>query len=151
MTAFLTLSYNFCFSRLETSIQSNLIVLGSQFQTHNFPLFFVSIIITVNHGEPDRRRRLRVPFRLRQPLLLGGPRRSSPAGAEQPPHLPLRPLRRANLRHLLHHPSLLQPLQVNYNFHSSSAPPPTPSVHIRQDYFLFCYKKNISCIVNNTN
>lgn len=75
-------------------------------------LFLFFGVSSVNHGEPNRRWRVRVPFRVRQPLLLRGPRRSSAGGAEQPPRLPVRPLRRANLWHLLHLPSQPQPLQV---------------------------------------
>ena len=57
-------------------------------------------------------RRLSLPLWLRKPLLLGGPRWSSAAEPEQPSYLSIRPLCRANLRHLLHCPSQTQPSQV---------------------------------------
>jgi len=78
-------------------------------------LHFASLsfsVSSVNHAQPNRRRRFQLPFRLRKPPLLRGSRRSFAGGAEQPSHLPLRPLRRANLRHLLYLPSQTQPLQV---------------------------------------
>lgn len=50
-----------------------------------------------------------VPVGLPQPLLLRSSPRSSTPRPEQPSPLPVRPLRRANLRHLLHFPSQAQP------------------------------------------
>lgn len=76
----------------------------------SIPFFSVN---SVNHGQPNRRRRFQLPFWLRKPPFLRSSCRSFAGGAEQPSHLPLRSLRRANLRHLLYLPSQPQPLQVN--------------------------------------
>jgi hypothetical protein len=58
---------------------------------------------------------------VREPHGVGGDPGSSAAGPEQPARLSLRPLRRADLRHLLHLPSQSQPSQVR-NLALSSAP-----------------------------